>query len=652
MDISKYRDEFVSEARDHLDELNDLLLVLEKDHNSTESINEIFRAFHTLKGNSAAMGFHKFSELAHALEDIMAQIRDKHLEVATNVIDLILEGCDMLEIGLEQISSDNEERISPEELIGELKQLLEEEPQSASVSIGAKVSLSEQEQEKISEHKQKGQNIYRIVLIFDKHNFLKTPKALIILRELSKIGILFKTTPEKKDIEQGKFSSEVEIILGCQKEKRDIEMIIHHITGIKHFSILGLDDTYEKPKEMLHEEKEYAKAEIINRHKEYAVGQIQSVKVSMDKLDKLMNLVGELLINNIRLQDIIKKRDFDSMKIVLNEVDRLVLDLQADVMEVRMVPIGSIFNRFPRMVRDLAKKEGKKVNLVLEGEDIEFDRTVLDKIGDPLVHLLRNSVDHGIETAEERQKIGKREEGIIKLIARREKSKAIIEVTDDGRGIDPKEVKESSIAKGIITREEAKNMSDEDLRMLIFLPGVSTNKIVTEVSGRGVGMDVVKNTVEAMRGNVTLKSRMGKGTSVVINLPLTIAIITSLLVRVNQEIYAIPLSSVNQTVDVDTSKVKTILSKKVFVLRGREIPIFWLHELLGYTWDNKDNKVTVIIVNKEGEEIGLVVDSIFSKQQILIKGFSDILKGTKGFSGATILGDGKVALIIDVMTLL
>lgn len=653
MDTSQYKDEFISEARDYFDVLNEGLLVLEKDQSDMDNINKIFRAFHTLKGNAATMGFMKFSELAHALEDVLSKVRDKQLKVTPDVIDIIFEGCDILEAGLDEISKDNPDNIDVEGLMEELKGIIGAKEDIAKVDdIGEKAKLTEKENKAVDKWKKKNMNVLRVIIVFDKGNILKTAKALLTLRNISKVSELIKTVPVSDEIKLGKFNTEIELIIVTKKKQGEIEKIINSISGLKHVFVLGLDETYERSKETVHEEKELAKAAIANKHKVDVVKQIQSVKVTMKKLDKLMNLVGELLISNIRLQDISKRKDFDSLKTVIPGIDRLTLDLQDEVMQIRMVPIGNIFNRFPRMVRDLSGKEGKKINLVIEGQDIEFDRTVLDEIGEPLVHLLRNCVDHGIEKPEERLNAGKPEEGTVKLIARREKNNAVIEVMDDGKGIDPKKVKESCIRKKIITEEEAAKMSDNELQMLVFGAGVSTNKVVTAVSGRGVGLDVVLSKMNELGGNVKLNSVVGKGTSVIMELPLTVAIVTSLLVKINKAVYAIPLTSVDQTVDVEASQLKTIQENAVFVLRGKQIPLLWLEELLGLNDFEKKNKFTVVIVNKGNSQIGLVVDSIISQQQVLIKGLQDIVKGTKGVAGATIMGDGSVALILDIGTLI
>lgn len=651
MNMNQYKQEFLNEAKEHLDSLNDGLIVLEKEPGDAENINKLFRAFHTLKGNAGAMGYAKFAELAHVLEDLLSRIREGKIEISKDIMDLIFEGCDTLESGLDAINKDIPEEFSAEGIISEVEKFTKKEEEQTKVNIGIKTSLDETEQITVDQRKSAGNNIFRIITVFEPGNQLKGPKAMIMLRLIKDIAEIIKTTPSDESIKAGLFNTDFETVIATNKDKKNLQEITNRVTGVKHVFVLGLDEEYHKPAETKHEEKEHEKHQITNDHRNDVIQRIQSVRVNMNKLDKLMNLVGELLINNIRLQDIDRKEDYTKLQSTLKGIDRLILDLQDEVMTVRMIPIGNIFNRFMRMIRDLSAKEGKRINLIIEGSEMEFDRTVLDQIGDPLVHILRNCVDHGIEAPEERILNGKPEVGTIRLIAKREKNSATIKISDDGQGIDPKLIKETALKKNKITKEEADVLSDPELQMLIFKPGMSTNKIVTEVSGRGVGMDVVMTKTRELGGNVKLYSEKGKGTSITLNLPLSVAIISALLIKIKEEIYAIPLNSIDQTVDIEHKDIKTIQGHELFVLRGKEIPLFWLHELVGAGEYEKKDKLTVLIVNKEDQKIGLVIDEILSQQQILIKSLQDSVKGLRGVSGATILGDGSVALILEIDTI-
>ena len=660
MDLSKYKDEFISEARDHLDSLNKDLVELEKSPNDEEIIHRLFRSFHTLKGNAAAMGYNKFSELAHSLEDALSKIKDKELSMTSELMSIILEGCDVLEDGLEKISENNPEDITIDHIVSEIKDAIGLKEQRTDVTITPKLELNDTEKGLISQASEKGLgNVYRIILSFESANILKTAKTLLVLKLLTKDNpedvMLIRTTPPIDDIRQGKFGQETEEVISTRKSIEDIKKIIDGITGMKEVHVLKAEEEYVKNIGQLHEEKEAKKQEIIAKHQEETVRNIQSVKVDMDKLDKLMNLVGELLISNMRLKDVDQKKDLSKLKGVLAEAERQIIDLKDEVMKIRMVPIGNIFNRFPRMVRDLSTKENKRTAFVMEGQDIEFDRTILDQIGDPLVHILRNSVDHGIELPEERLSNRKSEEGTIKLKAFREKNNAVIEISDDGAGVNPEKVKAACIKKGIITSDEASKMSVKELQMLIFKAGISTNEIVTEVSGRGVGMEVVSTSMKRLGGAFSMDSTVGQGTTIRLELPLTVAIITSFLVRIGSDIYAIPLNSINETLSIPYSDVKTIKGHRVFILRGREVPIISLSELLGDAESGSSrnaNELLLVVVNHSSGMIGLVVDDIVSQQQILIKSLQDLVKGTKGCAGATILGDGSIALILDINTLI
>jgi two-component system, chemotaxis family, sensor kinase CheA len=661
MDLSKYKGEFISEARDSLDSLNKDLVELEKTPNDEEIIHRLFRSFHTLKGNAAAMGYAKFSELAHSLEDVLSKIKDKELSMSSELMSIILEGCDVLEDGLEKIMGDASEDISIERIVQELKEAMGVKEQKIDVTITPKLELTDADRELISQAEGKGLgNIYRIILVFESSNILKTAKTLLVMKLLVKDNsedvMIIRTTPTIEDIRQGKFGQETEGVVATRRNIEDLTKIIGSITGIKEVYVLKPEEEYARNAAQAHEDKELKKQEIVAKHQEETVRNIQSVKVDMDNLDKLMNLVGELLISNMRLKDVEHKRDLSTLKVVLAEAERQIIDLKDEVMKIRMVPIGNIFNRFPRMVRDLATKENKKVEFIMEGQDIEFDRTILDQIGDPLVHMLRNSVDHGVELPAERLQEGKPEEGTIKLKAFREKNNAVIEVSDDGAGVNPEKVKAACIKKGIITSDEASKMSVKELQMLIFKASISTNEIVTEISGRGVGMEVVSTSMKKLGGTFSMDSVVGKGTTIRLELPLTVAIITSFLVRVGNDIYAIPLNNINETLSIPHSDVKTIKGHKVFILRGREVPIIALSELLGTVHGNESSRNVdeslIVVVNHPSGMVGLVVDDIVSQQQILIKSLQNLVKGTKGCAGATILGDGSIALILDINTLI
>jgi two-component system chemotaxis sensor kinase CheA len=376
----------------------------------------------------------------------------------------------------------------------------------------------------------------------------------------------------------------------------------------------------------------------------------QSVRVRFDQLDKLMNFVGELVINKIALLQVTAETKNDGLKRISENIDRLTADLQDLVTRVRMVPIGQIFDRFPRLVRDLSLKKGKEVNLIMSGKEIEVDRTVLDEIGEPLIHLLRNCVDHGIESADERKRCGKDQAGRILLSARRKEDHVFVEVEDDGQGIDPEKVKRAAIGKGFISEIEAEKMSVDQLINLVFLPGLSTAKEVTETSGRGVGLDVVRTKIGSLGGTVLLETRVGTGTKVTIKLPLTLAIIRVILVRDLNQSFAIPISQVSEIVNVDRTSVKSLGNFEAINIRGHVVPLFHLHDLLNLKDDEEAEKLEVLItyLGDEDKKLGLIVDSVERQQEILIKSLSEDISKIRGITGATILGDGQVVLVLDV----
>lgn len=380
----------------------------------------------------------------------------------------------------------------------------------------------------------------------------------------------------------------------------------------------------------------------------------QSVRVDIEKLDNLLNLVGELVINKVRLEQIGITHRLAELTETLEQMDRVTTDLQTVVMKVRMVPVGQVFNRFPRMVRDLAKELNKEINLTIEGEETELDRTVIDEIGDPLMHLLRNSLDHGVEHPDDREAKGKPRSGEVALIARHEGNNVVIMVTDDGKGINADAIRRKAVEKGMISQEEADSLNDADAVRLIFLPGFSTAETITDVSGRGVGMDVVRSKIETLGGHVDVETKVDEGSVFKIKLPLTLAIIQALLVKVQEEMYAIPLGSIDSTINIKQEDIKTVQNKEVIVLRGQIIPIIRLGNILNVpTQEGEENDdIFVVVVHLGERKAGIVVDNLIGQQEIVIKTLGKLLAGLKVISGATVLGDGRVALILDVSALM
>jgi len=627
----EYLDIYISESREYLSALDQSLLELEQNPENYEVLNEVFRYAHTLKGMSATMGFGKVAELSHKMENLLDKVRRGEIHVSSDLIDVLLEALDKLREMVNKIAEEGKEEGEISDIISKLESFGED---------GEDESKNKKDEEK-KEVKSKETSRLKIRVELSEDCALKSVRAFMVIKSLDEIAEIIDSSPPLQDIEDGRFEKSFELVVSTSETPQKIKEVIEKIGEVKKVEI---SETTAKS------EKEEKKPSIVSTKN--VLRNVQTVRVSIDKLDSLMNLVGELVIGKSRLFQIGSKYDIEELREALSNINRLTTNLQDIVTQMRMVEVGFIFNRFPRMVRDLAKKEGKKVNFIIEGKDIELDRTVLDEIGDPLVHLLRNSIDHGIETPEERIKAGKSEVGTLKLIAKREKNHVKIIVEDDGRGIDPDKIRKKAVEKGIITEEEANKISDEEALSLIFAPGLSTAEKVTDVSGRGVGMDVVKSKITSLGGVVEIKSKVREGTRVTLTLPLTLAIIQALLIKVRQEIYAIPLSNVLEILNVKRGEIKTVKGNKVINLRGKILPIIELDRLLGISENGNKEKYPVVVVDKENQPIGLGVDGLIGQQEIVIKTFDNILKGVKGFAGATILGDGRVVLILDIASLL
>lgn len=472
----------------------------------------------------------------------------------------------------------------------------------------------------------------------------------MVFHTLEEIGVeVVKTVPSVEDIENEKFDLTVELIgIGNVPAEKIYEKIMG-ISEIKSVHVKSVSVEAEARKE---EKEEESAQQQVKKTEEKRSKITQTVRVDIEKLDNLMNLMGELVIARSRIVDILKKYNIKEVDESLAQLSRITLDLQNVVMKVRMVPIEFVFNRFPRMVRDLARNLGKEINFVMEGEETELDRTFVEVIGDPLVHLIRNAIDHGIETKEERIALGKPPIGTVKLSARHEGNNVVIEVEDDGRGMDREKILRKAIEKGLITEEKAQGLSDERIFDFIFLPGFSTKEQVSELSGRGVGMDVVKNTIESLNGTVSIESKLGKGTKVTIRLPLTLAIIQALLVKVNNFVYAIPISIIDSTLIITTEEIKVVQNEEVIVIRGEVIPLIKLWEIFGMEHEKTPAEMNVVVVRYGTRKYGLAVDTLIGQEDIVIKSLGKVFSDVKIFSGGATLGDGSIALILDVTNII
>ncbi|MBC7319944.1 chemotaxis protein CheA [bacterium] len=648
MDYKDYLPIFLDESKENLVQLNKLLLELEANPDDKELLNEIFRIAHTIKGMSATMGFNNIATLTHNMENILDDLRKGKLRADRDIINLLFFSFDALEKSLELISTSGTddsplvreaiEKFSNKDKIIESKPVYKE-------SSSSRVTLDQYNMLVIKEAIQKGFNVYEVHVKLRENTVLKSVRAYMVFKVLEERGEVVYSEPSATDLENEKFDLDFTVVFITREKQDTIKELILQIAEIDSVDInpISLEEKVESQKE---KEEVASKVQEATVEKEGIKGLSrmgQTIRIDVERLDELMNLVGELVIQRTRLAQI---KEFDN---TTDELARITNELQNLVMKVRMIPIEQVFNRFPRMVRDLSQESGKKVRLEIYGADTELDKTVVDAMGDPLMHLIRNAVDHGIEPPEERIKLGKPEEGLVKLSAYHEGNNIYIEVEDDGAGINIEKVKQKAIEKGLVSEEMINRMSEEDIYSLLFIPGFSTSEKVTDISGRGVGMDVVKRRVEELNGTIRIESKLGRGTKVTIRLPLTLAIIQSLLVKASEEIYAIPLSNIEEIVKLKESEIKTVKNVEVLYSRGRVIPLYRLSEVLGLSSNNECN--FAVIVRTGGKQIGIAVDDLIGEEEIVIKSIDKMVNLNRNFVGATILGNGKVALILDVNTL-
>ena len=684
MDMSQYLGAFLDETDDNLQRLDDLLLALEKNMVDMDVINEIFRAAHTLKGMAGTMGFTQMMGLTHAMEDRLDAARKGTRPLTEADMNLLFNGLDSLQAMADSIrGGGNDAHIDVAAMVSALR---DESPaagaalQAAQAQAQAEASenarrtpkLSEQELEWVKKANEMSMVPYKIKVTLSSSCLLRAARAYMVVNRLEEMGSLFKTHPTVEDLEAEKFDFEFTIYLASSQEPEELQKAAEKISDVDTVEIeemiIGEDDEPEAeaeaeaapaaqaapaaatPAAPAPAAQAAAPAQAPQAPKKDGAKKAnQTVRVDIGRLDKLMNLVGELVISRARIERLVQEarlREFDDP---LSQLGRISGDIQELVTKLRMVPVSFTFDRFPRLIRDLCKTLNKNVELVLEGEDTELDRTVIDEIGDPMVHLIRNSMDHGIEHPDERRALGKPEKGILKISAYQEGSGVVIEVSDDGAGIDPDKVRQKAIERGVVTEERAASMSDEEIQQLVLLPGFSMAKAVTDLSGRGVGMDAVKTKVEALGGQFDMVSKKNEGTHVYIRLPLTLAIVLSLLIKVGHETYAISLENVEETILVKKENIKTMHGEPATLLRGEVLSLSDLGDILGAEGIEHDRDEYPVVVVKIGKnKIGFIVSQLIGQQEIVIKSLGRFLSKIEGISGGTILGDGNVALILDV----
>lgn len=677
MDISQYLEIFIDESKEHLQGMNTSLLELEKEpSDNTDLVNEVFRAAHTLKGMAATMGYKKMAVLTHDMENLLSEIRAGNMSINAEMLDTLFKCLDALETYVNNIvETGSEGKEEYKEIIDTLNAILEGEPEDPGAEVitdtsvkAPVVALSEEEQRKhknlrltdfeknaIVQAGEQKMQAFGITLYLAETCVLKSARAFIIFRTLEKLGSIIKSDPIVQDIEDEKFDFDFSVIVVSEASLEafqtdlgkiaEVEKVLIDVVEAEPIPIVAnstdeddeespIDDT---PKKVL--AKKFNKP-VANR----------TVRVDIERLDTLMNLVSELIIIKNGLETV--ENDNSDFSEQIEYLERITTNLHDAVMKVRMVPIERVFNRFPRLIRDLSRKLNKQIVLHMSGEETELDRTVIDEIGDPLVHLIRNAGDHGLETPDSRVRKGKDPTGNVYLKAYQDGNNVVIEVGEDGAGIDVEKVKSKAINSGSISVKQAESMSDTEIFDLLFRPSFSTAEKISDVSGRGVGLDVVKTKIEALGGDIEVITELDEGSTFIIRLPLTLAIIQALMIELNDEKYAIPLNTIQNIEEVKLEDIKYIQNDEVINLRGHVVPIIRLHGKLGMVEKVREkDSVTVVIVNKGDKLAGFVVDALIGQQEIVIKTLGKYLTNIKMIAGATILGDGEVALILDVNTL-
>ena len=699
MDVSQYLEIFIDETNEHLQNLSDCIMTLEKEPDNKDTINEVFRAAHSLKGMAGTMGFKRMQHLTHDMEDVFQEVRSDKIRVNSKMIDILFECLDALDKYLENVKETSDEGTEDNEaIIKELNDFIaQSEGKETASSVEAteiketpiqeengstkkfmEIELTNSEKEAIKNAEGSGKHVYGFTVYIHQDCLLKAARAFLVFKAVEDFGEIIVYRPSSQDIEDEKFELDFSFFLASEDA---LDKIIAAAKAVSEIDTVLAEevklDILEKKEEMALAAEKPAAVQETAEAKPAAVEDTakktqsaaakkttsnkpvtsRTVRVDIEKLDALMNQVSELIIAKNSLVSISTTEGGNFENQTFHEqieyLERITTSLHESVMKVRMVPIESVVNKFPRMIRDLSRKLNKSMELYMSGEDTELDRTVVDQIGDPLQHLLRNSADHGLESAEVRKQRGKPEKGAIYLNAFQEGNNVIIEVSDDGNGIDTEKVKEKAVERGVITPEQAENMSQKEIINLLFIPSFSMAKQITDISGRGVGLDVVRSNIEALGGDVEVSSTLGEGSKFTVRLPLTLAIIQALMVEIRQEKYAIALGSIQNIEDIPVKDIRYVEAKEVIHLRGMVIPLIRMDKILDIEPLEEDpESLTVVIVKKGDKYAGLVVDNLIGQQEIVIKSLGKFIKNNKIISGATILGDGEVALILDVNALL
>ncbi|WP_044478369.1 chemotaxis protein CheA [Paenibacillus antibioticophila] len=682
MDMNQYLSMFIDESNDHLQSLNENMLELENRPDDLGIVQVIFRSAHTLKGMAATMGFEDLSSLTHQMENVLDLVRNDKLKMQEFIFDTLFQSLDALQLMVQDITQGGEGKADVSSIVSSLQAIVRgEEPggkqpkpeeKEASSFNGSAIQLDEFQFSVLDQSITEGHKVLYIEVAIRKDCQLKAARAYLVFDLLERYGEVVKSYPSVQEIEQEKFDRSFSLYYITQKEAAELKSLILNLSEIESAEVVLLD--HESLTELnsgvseaaatsapaLAEKKtESAVTSSANQKEQKQTKETarpaasstpsRTIRVDIDRLDVLMNLFSELLIDRSRLEQLAYEVKRSDLTETVEHMSRVSSDLQNIVLKLRMVQVDSVFNRFPRMVRDLAKSLDKKIDLIITGAETELDRTVIDEIGDPLVHLLRNAVDHGVEHIDERVAAGKPETGTIKLRAFHSGNHVFIEIEDDGKGIDRDKILQKALKNGVVKESEAAGMTDEQVYMLLFAPGFSTAEIISDISGRGVGLDVVKSKIESLSGVVSVESKLGQGTKFSVQLPLTLSIISAMLIKVGIEKYAIPLSSIVETGLIQRNQIRKVHGYTMIPYRDTHIPLMSLSELFSVPgFDERAEEETEIVVVHKGDRLAaLTVEDFIGQSEIVIKNLGKYLPSIQGVAGATILGDGQVALIID-----
>ncbi|WP_435163201.1 chemotaxis protein CheW [Paenibacillus glycanilyticus] len=683
MDMNAYLSMFIDESNDHLQALNENLLRLESEPEDLSIVQSIFRSAHTLKGMSATMGYEDLASLTHEMENVLDLVRNSKLKMDEFIFDTLFKGLDALESMVQDIVGGGTGKADVTAIVASLQSIVKGDYKTVVASTAASSApsasvqqtggiLDEFQTSVIQQSIDSGHNVYYIEVEIREDCVLKGVRAYMVFDLLGKNGDIVKSEPSVTDLEQEKFDRSFSVFTISTLSQQELEAQIAAISEIEKVTVALLDleslamlnnaaakeqapaaapaqaePQSEAAKEEARKQVSAARTQAAASSAPAAVS--RTIRVDIDRLDALMNLFSELLIDRVRLEQLSSEIRRNDLTETVEHMTRVSSDLQNIVLKLRMVPVDSVFNRFPRMIRDLAKSLDKKIDLVITGADTELDRTVIDEIGDPLVHLLRNSVDHGIETTQERIAAGKPETGTINLRAYHSGNHVFIEVEEDGRGINREKVLKTAIKNGVVTEDQAKQLSDEDINMLIFAPGFSTADKISDISGRGVGLDVVRSKITSLGGNVTVDSALGRGTKFAVQLPLTLSIISAMLIKLGSEKYAIPLTSIVETGIIQKDQILNVHGNRMIHFRNAVIPLVSLSKVLDSPDFNEqsESETEIVVIRKGDKWAAITVDEFIGQSEIVLKSLGKYLTNIEAISGATILGDGQVALIID-----